>query len=573
VIGAFVYLAGRSTRNRLSRQLRRLRTPRYFVAILFGLLYLWAIVEQQGAARSGADSGSAAWVERIAALGVAGAVAWTWVFGSERRVLAFSPADVTFLFAGPVTRRGLVSYKIIRFQLTVLFNVLFWTVLFSREAFGVSPWLRAVSLWTLLTTLSLHRLGASFVRGGLQQHGGTGLRSGMLPLLVAGSGIAVLGWGLWNEAGGLTVALHEGNADAFLAVLTGALRRPPLQWLVTPFQLMVRPLTAPSVTAWAHAIGPAMGILALHFFWVIRSDAAFEEAALAHTLARAQLPEERRRTALTQSARRGLSPLMRLRPTGWPAGAIFWKSLISVLRVRPVRGLTFTGLTVGGAVALLSFSSGTSVAEVLGALALIWAVLMLLIGPQWIRNDLRDDLPNFDLLRSYPVRGRSLIAAEVAGSALVLTAIQLGLLAFAYLAFLGNGDIPLTLEERSLALLAAVVCLPPVNYLAMLIQNGGALLFPAWVRSGPERPGGVEALGQNMVLIVAHAGLLAALIAVPMAAASGIYLILRPVIGGWAEFAGAVAAIPVLVFEARMILGWLGGVLERTDPPAVAIGS
>ena len=514
-------------------------------------------------------------MELIAALGVAGAVAWTWVFGSERRVLAFSPADVTFLFAGPVTRRGLVSYKLVRSQLTVLFNVLFWTLLLSREAFGASPWLRVVSLWVLLTTLSLHRLGASFVRSGLKQHGGAGLRRGVLPLLIAGFGIAVLGWALWREAGGLTAALHVGDADAFLAVLTAAVRQPPLQWLVVPFQLTVRPLTAPSVEAWAHAIGPAMGILALHFFWVVRSDAAFEEAAVAYTMARVrrELPGERARTALATSARRGLPPLLRLQPTGWPAGAIFWKSLVSVVRVRPVRGLLITGLAAGAALALLSFGSGTPVAEIIGALALIWAVLMLLVGPQWIRNDLRDDMPSFDLLRSYPVRGRSVIAAEVAGSALVLTAIQLGLLAFAYLAFLGNNDMLLTLQERSLVLLAAAVYLPPVNYLSMLIQNGGALFFPAWVRSGPERAGGVEALGQNMVLIVAHAGLLAILITVPLAAAAGVHLVLQPAIGGWAEVPGGVTAVAILVFESWMIVGWLGGVLDGTDPAAVAVGS
>ena len=572
MIGALAYLAGRSARNRLARQLRRLRTPRYFIAIVLGLLYLWAIVEQQRAARSGADPSSAGWVELLAALGVAGAAAWAWVFGSERRVLAFSPADVTFLFAGPVTRRGLVSYKLVRAQLAVLFNVVVWTLLLSREAFGASAWLRAASLWVLLTTLSLHRLGASFVRSGLKQHGSTGLRRGVVPLLAAGSGIAVLGWALWSEASGLTAALRDGDAEAFLAVLTAVGLQPPLKWLVVPFQLMVRPLTAPTVDAWAHAIGPAMGILALHFLWVIRSDAAFEESAIEHTMARAlrEMPEKRTRKAPARVARR---QVLRLRPTGWPAGAILWKNLVSVGRVRPVRGLVITGLAAGAALALLSFGSGTSAAETIGSLALIWAVLMLFVGPQWIRNDLRADLPSFDLLRSYPVRGRSVIAAEVAGSALVLTAIQLGLLAIAYLAFMGNNRMLLTLEERSLVLLAAAVYLPPVNYLAMLIQNGGALLFPAWVRSGPERAGGVEELGQNMVLIVAHAGLLTMLIAVPMAAAGGIFFVLRPAIGGWAEIPGGAVAVSILVFEARVIVGWLGRVLEGTDPTAVAAGS
>src|SRR5262249_28974576 len=105
MIGALVYLASRSTQNRLSRQLRRLRTPRYFIAFAPGLLYLYAIIEQQRSARSDASPESERWVDLVVTVGVACAAAWSWIFGSERRVLAFSPADVTFLFPGPVTRR------------------------------------------------------------------------------------------------------------------------------------------------------------------------------------------------------------------------------------------------------------------------------------------------------------------------------------------------------------------------------------------------------------------------------------------------------------------------------------
>ena len=101
----------------------------------------------------------ARWLELLGALGVIGAVLWGWVFGVERRVLAFTPAEVTFLFSGPVTRRGLVQYKLLRNQLLILFNSLLWTLILARERFGASPWLRAISIWVLLTTISFHRLG------------------------------------------------------------------------------------------------------------------------------------------------------------------------------------------------------------------------------------------------------------------------------------------------------------------------------------------------------------------------------------------------------------------------------
>jgi hypothetical protein len=321
-------------------------------------------------------------------------------------------------------------------------------------------------------------------------------------------------------------------------------------------------------------MAPALGILGLHCFWVLRSDAAFEEAAVEHTLARArrERPEERRRRTLPSSGRR-LPRILRLTATGWPAGAILWKNLVSVVRVRPIRGAVVAGIAAGIGSALLSFGLEASVAEIVGWLALMWTAVMLLVGPQWIRNDLRSDLPHFDLLRSYPLQGRSIIAAEAAGSAVIVTVVQLGLLTVAYLAFLGNEGLELDLGERTLVLMGAVAYLPAVNFLAMLIQNGGALLFPAWVRGDADRAGGVEALGQNMLLIIAHAGALVALMVIPAAAATALYLALRPMVGAWAEIGRATVFIALLALEAWMIVRWLGGVLDRTDPTGMALES
>jgi hypothetical protein len=89
------------------------------------------------------------------------------------------------------------------------------------------------------------------------------------------------------------------------------------------------------------------------------------------------------------------------------------------------------------------------------------------------------------------------------------------------------------LEERTILLLLAVVFLPGINLLGMLIQNGAALLYPAWVRLGSGRPGGVEALGQNLLMTVAFVALLAAALVVPAVISGGAFLLLRPVLSGW----------------------------------------
>jgi hypothetical protein len=48
-----------------------------------------------------------------------------------------------------------------------------------------------------------------------------------------------------------------------------------------------------------------------------------------------------------------------------------------------------------------------------------------------------------------------------------------------------------------------LVLLPAVNGLGMLLHNGAALLLPGWTHIGTGRPGGVEALGQNMLVLIA----------------------------------------------------------------------
>ena len=49
MIRVFTYLAWRSTYNRVARQLRQLRSPRYLAALVFGLTYLWIVASARSA--------------------------------------------------------------------------------------------------------------------------------------------------------------------------------------------------------------------------------------------------------------------------------------------------------------------------------------------------------------------------------------------------------------------------------------------------------------------------------------------------------------------------------------------
>jgi ABC-2 type transport system permease protein len=236
-----------------------------------------------------------------------------------------------------------------------------------------------------------------------------------------------------------------------------------------------------------------------------------------------------------------------------------------------VRNAALTLVLGGLAVAGLSFDPDGSLAEIAGWLAVMWAGLMVVTGPQYVRNDLRSDLLKLDLLRSYPLRGRSVVLAEVAASTLMLTIIQWCLLGIGYLAFLGNRSMVPDLQERTLLLAASVLVLPAINLLSMLIQNGVALLYPAWVRLGSGRTAGVEALGQNLLMVVAFVALLAVTLVLPVAIGGGLYLVLFPTLQSWALIPGLAAGLGVIAFEAACLVDWLGGVFERTDPATAGI--
>ena len=570
MIGAYGYLVVRSARNRLGRQLARLRNPRYLVAVLLGLAYLYLVVIHQRPHPGPPSGASRRWVELLLAAGVALAIAWAWVIGSERKALAFSPAEVTFLFAGPVTRRQLIQFKLLVSQTVVLFNVALWTVVLARERFGVSAWLRAASLWILLTTLSFHRLGASFVRTSLLEHGRHGARRRLVSLALAGTLLLTVVWTVAGALPALRGAWRFG-LGAFLAALGGAAENPVASVVLAPFRLMVRPLLAPTAAEWVRAVGPAVAILAAHFVWVVRSDAAFEEAAADASLARARRAGRGGTRAGAEPVVRSRVPLPPLAATGWPAAALAWKTTVGAVRSRRARTVVLA-FSAGAVLALwLATLADPAPAEALGWMAAMWAGFLLLAGPQWVRNDLRGDLLKLDLLRSYPLRGSAVVAAETASSALVLTALQLGLLGIAYVAFLGDPAAVPALPVRSGLLAAALLALPPVNFLGMLIHNGAALLFPTWAHLGSGRPSGVEALGQNMLVLTGFVLLLGVALLPPAALGAGLGLVLEPSLGDWAALPAGAAVLAATGGEAVMLVRWLGGVFERLDPAAAAL--
>ncbi|HEU5171112.1 MAG TPA: hypothetical protein VFU46_11275 [Gemmatimonadales bacterium] len=562
--GALAYLAARSALNHLARRAAQLRQPRYLVALALGGAYLWAVLGGAGPEPPAVPAGGR-WVELGGAVVLLGVAAWSWTLGGERRGLAFTPSEVTFLFPAPLTRRTLVHYRLAKLQVVIVVNVAIWSLLLGQRHAGVGGWQRAAALWVLLTTVVLHRTGAALARRSLTHHGAAGLRRRLASVAGLGLGAAAILDGLAAGLPAIARVRVEGGAAA-LAALEAVAAAPLAGVVLRPFRMLVAPLTAADPAHWALAIGPALVLLALHYVWVFRSDAAFEEAAAEWSLARARSGRRRRRSVEEGEASPTLLPL---RPVGWPGSALLWKNLAATFRRSRVRtGLVLFG-AIAAAVAAAAGGGAPELAQGAGALALTWAGVAVLLGPQWVRNDLRRDLGRLDGLRGYPVRGRTVVAADAAAATVSLTLLQLALLLLAYLGFAGSEGGETTLAERTLLLGAAILLLPPVNYLAMLVQNGAALLYPAWVPIGEEGPGGVEALGQNLVATMAFTLILGLLLLPPVGAG---LLVARAADGGLAALlAGVTVGLGVLVAEAVLLVRRLGAAFERLEPSTPGI--
>ena len=259
---------------------------------------------------------------------------------------------------------------------------------------------------------------------------------------------------------------------------------------------------------------------------------------------------------------------MPLAAKGWPGTAIVWKNIIAITRGSLARSALIALMVIGAALAtVLGTPHRSSTAVALGTTCVALVGFLSLLGPTWIRNDLRGDLMYLSLLRSYPLRGRTIVVAEVLGSVVSLTFLQLLLLAGAYGTLSGSApwNRYLSLE---LSFVLAVPVIVVVNTIGLTIQNAGALLFPAWVRFEQYRPGGFDTLGQN-ILTMLFTMLLSALALVgPTLLGWTLWTLLQQTMGVWGILPAIAAGLALGVLELAGLIIWLGRVFERTESTA-----
>jgi len=560
---AFLWVA--TLRNRVRRQLQRLRQPKYLVGAVVGGMYVYSIFLRRlsfPGQQEGPPPMAQGMSQFLLILAMLGTILSAWALGPDRPALRFTETEVQQLFPAPVSRRDLLHYKLTRGLLGALVGAFFATLFMSRVV-SPNPVLFFLGTTVTLATVNLHVMGASFVRTRLAQRGGVGVAVRWALIVAALALFAAAALSVLREHGFSPELLaNPRNLQALMLLLLDA----PALW---PGKALVALPLARDAGAFLRALPLGLGLLAVHYVWVMKTAVPFEEAALVRAEERARLRERMSRQGGRPTPIRVRASFFQLASTGRPEVALVWKNLIAGRRLGSAGRLLAAGL-VGGLIATVASGRGEDVMThlrlIMAPLCAGLAVILCLFGPSAVRMDLRMDLPRLEQLRALPLTGRQVVAAELAAPALLLGVTQVGLIVVAVVLSMGLG------VSRGPAWwvaggLCALWVLPSVTLVGLFVQNAAVVLFPAWLPPEGERVRGLEALGQRLLtlvgtLVVLLVGLLPASL---LAGLVGFGLEHFLGLGVWTlPFAG-LAAAAVLVAEVALGVVGLGRVFDRLD--------
>ena len=578
MIRAFSFYLLCTYKNMAVSRLRRLRQPKYLVSALVGLAYFYFFLGRQffSPGRSHTrlpqviDPGFFPLAEVGFAVLLLVVVLLPWLWPGGGGGILFTEAEIQFLFPAPVSRRSLLRLRLAKAQLGILFGVFVSVLFFGRGQFFPHTSFLLVSFWLVYSFLSCYNMAASLAKRSLIEHGVSGLRRqawvlGLIALTLAS--IAV--WLKWFIP--TPPLLEKVTLQEALRWVSAAAESGPAFIFLWPFRTLLHPAFSPNTGTFFLRLLPALAVLAVVYLWLIRSDARFEEASIerAEKVARkleavraGRLPVKPPRTGKARRAPFALAS------QGSPHVALFWKNLISAggfhARIRIfvlVPLLVMIGLSVFD-----QEGERQAVPTVIGLTTGALACFFTILGPLMVRDDLRNDLLQVDLIKTYPISGQSVVIGEVLAPAVILALMEWTLI-FISAAVLPSLDKTRLLPMHRFAFgLGAAILFPCITLIGLLIQNTAALLFPGWMQLGKAQQRGIEATGQRLITMVATAVLLVLAALPPVMAFAAAFFLGHWLIGLAVILMAALMAALVILAEAWIAVIWMGHLFDRFDP-------
>ncbi|MBZ5557541.1 MAG: putative ABC exporter domain-containing protein [Acidobacteriia bacterium] len=571
MFAASLYIIVCSMRNRLRVRLRRLREPRYLLGAIAGIAYFYFAIfarlrgARAGTARAGRNGRPLPVLPQtllhaggpIAGAGLLVLAALAWLVPAKSSLLEFTEPEVQFLFPAPVSRRDLLVYRILRSQIALVFGAVI-SALFVPAA-AIAPRLRfAAGMWVLFVTIRVYFAGVTLARSRLAGSTGEARRVAWAPLAVIVAALGIVGTAIARV---LMTQPMESPRDVFVALGT-ALDTGAARVIVMPFLILVRPqlttgLEFVNALAWAAAVMVAVTL------WVVRSDAAFQDMAAESAERRA----ERKASGGTATKVRAVG--WTLAPSGPAEGVFLWKNAMQMLR--NTSGLTLFRyvvplliFAVGISSAMMSGNRARGGAAVFCLMGAAIAGFAVLLGPQIVRTDMRDDLRHLEVLKTWPLRPAAVIRGEMLWNGLLITGIAW--LALICAAIFSAAAFPnLSILWRSSLSLTALLLTPALVFGQLTVHNATAVLFPAWVPLGSSRPRGLDMMGQRLLLLAAVLITLAIFMLPGVIVGGALWFAFSRFIGAAVLVPGAAICLGIVAIEVLAITEALGPAYERLD--------
>ncbi len=559
---AFLFVTLRSFKNRILSRLKRLRNIRYLISFIVALVYFWFTAFRHFfSAKSPFMQGgipATGTAADIAAVVVLAMMVLAWALPEQSAGLTFSEAEIQFLFPAPITRRQLLFYKVLRQQPQVFISATLLSFFGLRHA-------KFVGLWVCFIVLSIYFTFVALARGRLKLLGiGFLIR---LPVVAATTvGLGYLLWTHLDRQGvrAAAASASPGKMPKFPALFHGTV---PDVLLFIP-RFFGRAMSPPTILQLAAACGALLVFGAILLELAARINIAFEEASIQASAKSAK------RRAFMREGRIGsrvtfprFPPPFRIPPRSRPEVAIYWKNLTAGLRISSPWLLIMLAVSLYFlGQAFVTSDQGLRMS--MAGLALFMAAMFPFLGSAVFTQDMRLDLARIELLKSYPIAGERLVAAEIAGPLTFVAAVEILLLTVSMI-ILHVSNVP----EKAAFLaspqfvIIALIFATPICAAQLLIRNAVPILLPGWAMRAPDEQRGFIVMGQR-VLMTAGNLLVLLFVLLPAACIVGPSLFIAERWFHGSAGVVAIATVPaaaLLFFEVWLGIRFLGAQFEKID--------
>ena len=470
-------------------------------------------------------------IRRFAPLGLFAFTIASLLFSAGEQALYYSPAEVSFLFAGPYRKRQLLGYKLFTTVLLCLFSALFFTLMSTM----VSPKLISAFVGSFVVILFLQTLQmvvglAANTLGALAWSRGRRL---VLAGLVVVVGLAIVSVGRELGGAGPLAALQR-------------VERSTVAWFVlTPFRWFVLGFTAervwPDLVLWS-SLGLMVDAALLGLIFAL--DASYLEAASASSAKRfAKLQKMGAGGGSVRMVGGRQTGRFRFRPPDAPwwggVGPNFWRQMTGALgnpgRLVGVVAMVAATPIIMIAVAPRDGRQAEPIAYVcMGMIGWMSIILSILIP-----FDFRGDVDMMEELKSLPITPTRIAIGQLLTPTLVATVTQAIAMFAVIVGMKGTGVVAWTF----------LAFLLPVNFLFYAVENLLFLWYPTRIVAGQFD---VMAVGRQVLFLLAKAIGLGVGLGLASLVGAGVYFlagrnILPALVLAWFAMLGvALAAIPLV---------------------------